>query len=215
MTKKTGDSRVSDTGTDATEVGVPRRNKEMPVSSDSSSTTVRSDVSKVWRWGNVLAPVFVAAGSIGILGTSLPAGEDANHIYVLSFLGCIPLALIGAYLPCIFWRILTATRIYEVDGRSLRVWTRGKIVKEIPRSEIVHFRMRGRVSTWSFIFSPSTWLTWPRGLVTVHGANGERRTIRLPELILWGDAVRDAQEVISRALEEGSCSCPPDPGSSA
>ena len=174
---------------------------EEEIGRDAVRVFAASDRSKVWRWGNVLAPVFVGAVSIGILGAA-PDGPPSAQIYAIAFGIGIPLALIGAYAPCLFWRFVTATRRYELDKKGLRVWSRGRILIEIPLSRVVHFKMRGRVSAWSFIFSPSTWLTWPRGMVTVSDDLGNCRIIRLPELILWGDAVREVEEKISSALKE-------------
>ena len=166
---------------------------------DGDSAVVASDRTKVWRWGNTLAPFFVIMVCIGVFGSNTPEGSNGQKLDVITLLICVPLALLGAYLPCIFWRLVTASRAYEVTGRSLRVWSRGKVIKEIPRDEIIRFRMRGRVNGWSYIFSPSTWLTWPRGFVTVKTVQGPK-TIRLPELILWGDAVREAEMLVARSL---------------
>jgi hypothetical protein len=93
-----------------------------------------------------------------------------------------------------------ASRSYEVSDQSLVVRCRGEIVGDIPLETIVAFRIRGRVSGWSFFSSPSTWLRWPSGQVTTTDQGYDRHTTRLPELILWGEAARDAEDAIREAL---------------
>jgi hypothetical protein len=46
-----------------------------------------------------------------------------------------------------------ASRSYEVSDQSLVVRCRGEIVGDIPLETIVAFRIRGRVSGWSFFSS--------------------------------------------------------------
>jgi hypothetical protein len=161
----------------------------------SEGVTVASDRRKVWRWGNVLAPVFVVAVSVGILGSEAAPSASAGA-YLMAFSIGICGALLCAYLPCIYWYFFTASHAYKITADKLQVWSRGKIIKELELSEIVRFRIRGRVSGWTFILTPSTWLSWPRGHVTIRTGAGDLETVRLPEMILWGDSVYEAEKLV-------------------
>lgn len=158
---------------------------------------IQSEPPKAWRWGNIIFPAFLCAVFIGAFGT--PGTTKGT---VIALLIGLPLALLLSYGPCFYWSAFTATRRYELDETSLRVWSRGKLVKEIPIDSIVSIRMRNYVSGLSIYASPSKWLTWPSAVVKVRTPEGVWQTILLPEIILWGRAaMRDAEEQLRGALE--------------
>jgi hypothetical protein len=157
---------------------------------------VESEKGKAWRWGHVVFPGFLAAVVIGTFGTS---GSLRDDLLTLSI--CLPVAIGLAYGPCIYWIAVTATRRYELDETSLRVWSRGRIVKVIPTADITGFSIRNYTSTGRVLVRPASWLTWPSGVVSVKSAGGRSRTVYLPEIILWGsEAVRTAQRSFRETL---------------
>lgn len=158
---------------------------------------IRSQPRKAWRWGNTIFPVFLAAVFIGAFGTP---GSTKDAVFALSI--GLPLAVVLSYGPCVYWAAVTATRRYELDRTSLRVWSRGRVVKEVPAESIVSLRMRNYVSGFSIFASPSKWLTWPSAVVKVRRSEGIWQTILLPEIILWGrDAMRLAEDQLREVLE--------------
>jgi hypothetical protein len=160
------------------------------------AATIHCDPKKVWRWGNVVAPVLICAVVAGALSVSAPV-KDA----VTAVAACGTLMLALAYGPCVYWISVTATRRYELDEVSLRVWSRGRLVKEIRREAITGFSMRGYVSAGTIFLVPSRWLSWPKGVVSTRGPDGRQKTVLLPEVVLWGHAaLRDAQERFRREL---------------
>ena len=158
---------------------------------------IRSQPRKAWRWGNIIFPAFLAAVLIGTFGTP---GSTEDAVFALSI--GFPLAVVLSYGPCVYWAAVTATRRYELDETSLRVWSRGKLVREISSDSIVSIRMRSYVSGFSIFASPSKWLTWPSAVVKVRTPEGVWKTILLPEIILWGrGAMRAAEDQLREALE--------------